>query len=45
MRIRSILRAIVRLAINPNCDWCGGSGTWNGFPCIKCNPVTTGDDD
>jgi hypothetical protein len=19
------------------CDWCGGSGYWNGKPCIKCN--------
>jgi hypothetical protein len=29
-------------AIDPNCDWCGGTGQWTDpdgkkWPCIKCN--------
>lgn len=31
------------MSIDPNCSWCGGSGTWKDpktgekWPCIQCN--------
>lgn len=39
--MRSVLaRVLARLGIDPNCTWCGGTGIWNGKPCIQCSPVT-----
>jgi hypothetical protein len=32
-----VLMWAIALWIDPKCTWCGGSGTWNGKPCIKCN--------
>jgi hypothetical protein len=34
--MRSFIRALLR-RIDANCSWCGGSGYWNGYPCIQCN--------
>lgn len=33
-----------RPRVDPDCKWCGGSGMWNGYPCIKCNQPTRGQD-
>lgn len=35
--IRLVVWWVTRIAIDKNCSWCGGSGYWEGKPCIKCN--------
>jgi hypothetical protein len=41
-RIMLAVLQLLRAPVGPICDWCDGTGLWNGYPCIKCRYV--GDD-